>query len=339
MQSRYRAEQNLPANSVDSVLWDRRAARDRLKWDSVVCHKETIYGWSLVLAIPLAAGVLSAQTPPVEWRRIGNASMDVGLASPATGPVLAVWYSADGSRLYARTRANRVFETIDFENWTAIQGASEPADIPPPAVDRVPESGARLAVSPIEPGRVYALGNRRLYRSDDGGRSWSNLTGFRSQSIIGTGQRSVAVSPDDPDQLVVANSFGVWRSMDGGLSWTGMNRYLPNLPAARILAHSHWQPRRSDSGTRFGRDGVGAREFRSVATGGRRASRRRDQGAAERIGRAGDGDHRRRLVGSNSVCGRRRRAPLGFARWRAQLDLLAAARWERAGGAAVCRPQ
>jgi len=200
-----------------------------------VCHKETIYGWSLVLAIPLAAGVLSAQTVPVEWRRIGNASMDVGLASPATGPVLAVWYSADGSRLYARTRANRVFETIDFENWTAIQSASEPADISPPAVDRVPESGARLAVSSVEPGRVYALGNQ-LYRSDDGGRSWSNLTGFRSQSIIGTGQRSVAVSPDDPDQLVVANSFGVWRSMDGGLSWAGMNQYLPNLPAARILA-------------------------------------------------------------------------------------------------------
>ena len=200
-----------------------------------MCHKETIYRWSLVLAIPLAAGILAAQTAPVEWRRIGNASMDVGLASPATGPVLAVWYSADGSRLYARTRANRVFETIDFENWTAIQGASEPADIPPPAVDRVPESGARLVVSSVEPSRVYALGNQ-LYRSDDGGRSWSNLTGFRSQSIIGTGQRSVAVSPDDPDQLAVANSFGVWRSMDGGLSWRGMNQYLPNLSATRILA-------------------------------------------------------------------------------------------------------
>ena len=99
----------------------------------------------------------------------------------------------------------------------------------------MPESGARLAVSSAEPDRVYALGNQ-LYRSDDGGRSWSNLTGFRSQSIIGTGQRSVAVSPDDPDQLAVANSFGVWRSMDGGSSWTGLNQYLPNLPASRILA-------------------------------------------------------------------------------------------------------
>lgn len=200
-----------------------------------MCHKETTYGWRLVLAIPLAAGILAAQTASVEWHRVGNASMDVGLASPATGPVLAVWYAADGSRLYARTRANRVFETVDFENWTVVQGGSEPADIPPPAVERLPEAGARLAVSAVEPGRVYALGNQ-LYRSDDGGRSWSNLTGFRSQSIIGTGQRSVAVSPDDPDQLVVANSFGVWRSMDGGSSWTGMNQYLPNLPATRILA-------------------------------------------------------------------------------------------------------
>ena len=207
-----------------------------------MCHKETIYRWRLVWAIPLAASVLAAQTAPLGWRQIGNTSMEVGLASPATGPVLAVWYSADGSRLYARTRANRVFETLDFENWTAIQGATEgggqsvgSADVSPPAVDRMPESGARLTVSALESGRVYALGNQ-LYRSDDGGRSWSNLTGFRNQSIIGTGQRSVAVSPSDPDQLAVANSFGVWRSMDGGLSWTGLNQYLPNLPASRILA-------------------------------------------------------------------------------------------------------
>ena len=106
---------------------------------------------------------------------------------------------------------------------------------PPPAVDRLPEPGAKLAIAAAAPGRIYALGTQ-LYRSDDGGRSWSNLTAFHNQSIIGPSQHSVAVSPGDADQLTVANDFGVWRSMDGGLSWSGLNLHLPNLPASRILA-------------------------------------------------------------------------------------------------------
>ena len=72
----------------------------------------------------------------------------------------------------------------------------------------------------------------QLYRSDDGGRSWANLTAFQTESVIGGGQHDVAVSPGDPDQIVVANDFGVWRSMDGGLSWSGLNQRLPE-PARR----------------------------------------------------------------------------------------------------------
>jgi len=185
-----------------------------------------------------ASGILAAQTAPVEWRRVGNPAMEVGLASPATGPVETVWYSPDGARLYARTRAGRVFETTDFESWTPAQGVSGPADPPAlpvdPPVDRIPEPGAKLALVAAS-GRIYALGTQ-LYRSDDGGRSWSNLTDFHNQSIIGPAQHSLAVSPGDADQLAVANDFGVWRSMDGGLSWSGLNLHLPNLAASRILA-------------------------------------------------------------------------------------------------------
>jgi uncharacterized protein (TIGR03437 family) len=187
------------------------------------------------LGASLAAGILAAQTAPLEWRRVGNPSMEVGLASPAAGPVETVWYSPDGVRLYARTRSGRVFETADFESWTPAQGASEPADTLAPSVDRMPEPGAKVTLAAAAPGRIYALGTQ-LYRSDDGGRSWANLTAFHNQSIIGPAQRSVAVSPGDADQLAVANDFGVWRSMDGGLSWSGLNLHLPNLPASRILA-------------------------------------------------------------------------------------------------------
>jgi uncharacterized protein (TIGR03437 family) len=161
--------------------------------------------------------------------------MEVGLASPATGPVDNVWYSPDGARLYARTSTGRVFETTDFESWTPAQGTPEQPDTPSPVVDRMPEPGAKLALAAAAPGRIYALGTQ-LYRSDDGGRSWTNLTAFHNQSIIGSEQHSVAVSPGDADQLAVANRFGVWRSMDGGMSWSGLNLHLPNLPASRILA-------------------------------------------------------------------------------------------------------
>jgi uncharacterized protein (TIGR03437 family) len=144
-----------------------------------------------------------------------------------------VWYSQDGTRLFVRTRAGRVFETADFESWIPAQGVSEPPETAVPAVDHVPESGAKLV--PAASGRVYALGTQ-LYSSDDGGRSWSNLTAFHNQSVIGPAQHSVAVSPGDADQLAVANDFGVWRSLDGGLSWSGLNLHLPNLSASRILA-------------------------------------------------------------------------------------------------------
>jgi len=200
-----------------------------------VCHKGTVTFWCYLLGGFLSAGVLAAQTAPVEWRRVGNPSMEVGLASPATGPVEAVWYSPDGARLYAKTRSGRVLATADFENWAPAEGAAEPAVPAAPPVERSPERGAKLALATAAQGRIYALG-RQLYRSDDGGRYWSNLTAFHNRSIIGPTQHSVAVSPVDPDQLTVANDFGVWRSMDGGLSWSGLNLHLPNLQASRILA-------------------------------------------------------------------------------------------------------
>src|SRR5260370_36056649 len=123
---------------------------------------------------------------------------------------------------------------------------------PVPAVVRVPENGVRLVS--VGFGRVYAAG-QQLFRSEDGGRSWANLTAFKTDSVIGLGQRSVAVSPVNQDQIGVANEFGVWRSMDGGLSWVGLNELLPNLRIKRILATP-----KGTAGARRGREGTEGRE-------------------------------------------------------------------------------
>jgi len=211
-------------------------------------------GWSL------AWGQISPDSTP-KWRRIGNDAIDVPLAAPATGPVDAVWYAADGARLYARMRSGDVFETADFENW--IPAA---ATLAPPGEAILPEGGpernSKLVAAPGTPGRFFALG-RHLFRSDDGGKSWTNLTAYRTESIIGSGQHGVAVSPLDSDQVVVANDYGVWRSMDGGLSWSGLNQWLPALGVRRILSTPN-----GAAGARILVDGFGPVEWQPGSPGG-----------------------------------------------------------------------
>jgi uncharacterized protein (TIGR03437 family) len=183
----------------------------------------------LVLATVLAA---SAQT---DWRRIGNSAADVGLADAVTGPVVKVWYSADGSQLYARTAAGKTFQTLDFENWEPA-----PGDAPAPPQTflrepvRRPDPGAQYFAMSASSSEVWGVG-RQLFRSDDG-KSWESLTSYKSESVIGPGIHGVAVSPTDPNQLAVASQTGVWRSMDGGLTWAGLNQFFPNLAVRRILA-------------------------------------------------------------------------------------------------------
>ncbi len=83
-------------------------------------------------------------------------------------------------------------------------------------------------------GRIYAFG-AQIYASEDGGRSWINLTAFEGHSVIGDGQHDLAVSPLDPLFIAVANDEGVWASHDGGISWNGLNEDLPNLPVRSLL--------------------------------------------------------------------------------------------------------
>ena len=201
------------------------------------------------------AGVflVAAQTRP-DWRKVGSSSVELMLASPATGPVERVWYSADGSLLFARTPSGKVFETADFETWAAVDGAETSTLIPATAA-RLPEPEARVVSTASNPSRMYSLG-RQLLRSEDGGHSWTNLTAYKSESVVGSGQHSLAISPADPDQLAVANDYGVWRSMDGGLSWAGLNRSLPNLAVRRILSTPS-----GTAGARIQVDGLGVLEL------------------------------------------------------------------------------
>jgi hypothetical protein len=89
-----------------------------------------------VLGLALAGlSVLAQNTTSglqFDWRHIGNSAIELALPSAATGPVDRVWYSSDGTTLYARTRSGRTFQTADFETWGALP---DTAIAPTPAID------------------------------------------------------------------------------------------------------------------------------------------------------------------------------------------------------------
>ena len=101
-----------------------------------------------------------------------------------------------------------------------------------PGLPKSPYGKTDVAIAPSDGNRMYALiqtgsdgvkgqkseAQGSLWRSDDGGRSWSNASWDRR--LIGRAGYyiRVRVSPDNPDHLLVANST-LWRSRDGGKIW------------------------------------------------------------------------------------------------------------------------
>lgn len=188
--------------------------------------------WAVLAAALATGGTASAQL--ADWRRVGSLAIDGGLAGPSSGAVSRVWYTAEGA-LRVQTPSGRVFETTDFESWKRVANATAPT-----LASQAEKGPGDARVSrPSEPGSPlrYALGDA-AYRSIDEGRSWTNVTRFRGQSILGDSLADLAISPQDPEDIAVASASGVWRSLDGGLSWNGLNEGLPNFPVRRILGVS-----------------------------------------------------------------------------------------------------
>ncbi len=154
---------------------------------------------------------------------------DSNIVYVGTGEEAGGGYSYDGEG---------VFKTTDGgATWTNLGLA---------AVRRV----GRVAIDPVSPQRVFVAAsgglynkdaNRGLYRSTDGGQTWSQVLYVADDA----GVVDVAIDPSDPNRIYAAAwqrfrgdnesyfggaASGLFRSTDGGDTWSQLTNGLPSGP-------------------------------------------------------------------------------------------------------------
>jgi photosystem II stability/assembly factor-like uncharacterized protein len=106
-----------------------------------------------------------------------------------------------------------------------------------------------LAIDPQHPSTVYASGRSGVYKTLDGGVTWTVMTsGLRSTAV------ALVIDPSDTQTLYAAGTAGVDKSVDGGNTWAKAGDGLPADAFALALAVDPGAPQ-----TVYAALGVGAR--------------------------------------------------------------------------------
>ena len=192
------------ANSHDPSSWGGlfRSRDHGATWGSA--NQRLFVGGALALAIsPTDVNHLLLGTDS-GLLRSRNGGRDWTLEAPAflVGAVFAVAFAADGQRALASTSLS-VFRSETENSWHEV---SAPGCAAP----------ARVIVRGAAADRVYLAGWTGLSRSDDWGRSWSNIT----NGLPDEPTTALLVVPGSPETLYAIVGGRIWASDDGGRTWT-----------------------------------------------------------------------------------------------------------------------
>ncbi|MCI0627239.1 MAG: hypothetical protein L0387_37275 [Acidobacteria bacterium] len=148
-------------------------------------------------------------------------------------------------RLMYGLNSRGIVKSVDGgQNWAV---AGEQAWLLSPALDSngkplVLNGGpTRLQISqflmdPQDENVVYAVSNKGVYRTTDGGLSWRLLDlGFDEVGSI----NSMGVNPSNPDEIFVGTRYGVFRSPDRGCRF---DRIYPTKDSGRVAGGPHLPP-------------------------------------------------------------------------------------------------
>jgi hypothetical protein len=155
------------------------------------------------------------------WTRLAYSSNNVSSAL----------YIPNADNVYVGTTDGQIFQTQwNGANWTTLTALTTP---------RAGAYVSDLFVDPNNLSRLWAtsrrVGGGRVFRSDNGGSSWLDLT----TGLPGLPINAIEVDPGNANRIWVAADLGVYQSLDGGNSWADFSNGLPNMYVGDLLFHPH----------------------------------------------------------------------------------------------------
>lgn len=121
-----------------------------------------------------------------------------------------------GKPMYAAATSGFWVSANAGASWTLISDGIPPAETP-----------RRIAMAP-DPQHLVASTTGGVFRSDDFGASWYEVTGSGSTALTATDVRAFELAPtqywtDGEPVIVAGTNNGVWASLDGGAGWARMS--------------------------------------------------------------------------------------------------------------------
>jgi photosystem II stability/assembly factor-like uncharacterized protein len=95
-----------------------------------------------------------------------------------------------------------------------------------------------LEIAPSDPQVVFVCNEDNLYKTNDGGQNWENLTSYLP--FIPYYLYRIEIKQDDQDVIWITNiewggNNSVYKSEDGGYTWTNISDGLPDIPFYDII--------------------------------------------------------------------------------------------------------
>lgn len=195
-----------------------------------VSGRAEIRGPLLPQAEPVTRTLLSPEGETYSWKHvaIGGGGFITGYSTDPTGATRVVRADVYGAYVW-RSDQNRWVQLVTSSAFPEIYHSQNGMN----------EGVFEIIVAPSRPDRIYMAAKGRVFRSDDQGASFIDVSrslpaslAFDPNSFFRNSGPYMAVSPTDPDNVLFGTpNDGLWQSTDAGGTWARIH----SVPAAADL--------------------------------------------------------------------------------------------------------